>query len=239
MTDQPYRDVHAVLLFGSHERGDADSFSDLDVLVVVDDKSGDVSSLPIVQQAIRTDLGCDVDTTVYSLAQLRVLFAEGHLFAWHLWAEARQIGGAVDGVLEALGTPSANCDALQEICDLRLVAEELPAFESAAHSLTYECGILYVIIRNVATSATAFWGAEAIDFSFRSPWSLQRISGLEPPVSHDMMGLLRRARKAYQGYGQMDGKFIGLEEYERARVATLTWIEAVVQLLGGRDARRK
>src|SRR3546814_18957257 len=84
--------VVSIRLFGSMARGDYDDLSDVDVLVVVEDRSGKVP-----EEAVRAHLSptiCHPPTiSWYGRKRLSTMFAEGHLFAWHLFHQSKSLWG--------------------------------------------------------------------------------------------------------------------------------------------------
>ncbi len=211
-------------LFGSRVRGDHDDVSDHDVLVVLEDKLNP-DALARIEDEVSLELGVRVDVSFYSETHLRKLFEGGHLFAWHLWRESVPLAGRIPDLIEIIGPPEANTDARQEIQDLLLLLCSIPSKRLNSRTLVYDAGILYVIIRNVGTSATWFFGPSRLDFGRYSPWALNRLGGPPPPIDEEGYHRLLHARKA--GMAGLPAPAISLEELRRWYDQTAAWIGAV------------
>lgn len=216
--------VLCIRAFGSRIRGDHDDISDRDILIVLRESERPNDPDAIVS-AVADALGEKIDAAIYSERHLRTLFREGHLFAWHLWRESMAVGGASPTFIEEIGPPAPNQDAADEVHDLRLL---MSCFypESTTETLIYDAGILYVIIRNVATSATWFCGPQNLDFSRRSPWALHAAGGPTPPLSEADYRQLVQARKATTA--GLPPPQITPSQLDAWRSASLSWLDAVV-----------
>lgn len=221
--------VLCIRAFGSRTRGDHDDISDRDILIVLREaeRQQDPDS---IERAVGAHLGERIDAAIYSEHHLRTLFREGHLFAWHLWRESEALGGAAPRLIEEIGPPAPNADAAHEIDDLRLL---MACFfpKSASETVVYDAGILYVVIRNVATSATWFLGPENLDFSRRSPWALHALGGPPPPLAEGEYRQLVRARKATTA--GLEPPEITPADLDSWRLATSAWLDAVVVFVRG------
>lgn len=226
MTTTP-ESVVCIRAFGSRTRGDHDSLSDRDVLIVLREvgRPEDPDSL---ERAVAATLGERIDAAIYSERHLRTLFREGHLFAWHLWRESKALGGTCPTLIEEIGPPAPNTDAAQEIDDLGLLLACLQP-DASAETVVYDAGILYVVLRNAATSATWFFGPDALDFSRRSPWGLEALGGPSSPLGEGDYEQLVRARKATTA--GLTPPNITVAQLSRWREATSLWLVAVADFV--------
>src|SRR3546814_20282552 len=84
--------VVSIRLFGSMARGDYDDLSDVDVLVVKEDRSGKVP-----EEAVRAHLSPTIchppPISWYGRKRLSTMFADGRLFAWHLFHQSKSLWG--------------------------------------------------------------------------------------------------------------------------------------------------
>lgn len=175
-------------LFGSHARGDADVASDLDILLVTEESSQktDVLSAPI-DTPIR-------DFSFYPVDTIRDYYTSGRLFAWHLYAEAKYLSGT--DYLAKLGKPNPYSEFVVDVTELLVLlgtirdAVELP---SGFQSITYDAGLLYVVIRNLAHSFS-WYELEAPCFERLCPFKLQSFSGVR--ITKGDYLLLAEARHA-------------------------------------------
>lgn len=149
-------------LFGSTARGDYDSKSDRDILVVVKDSFDRDEVLSQFQNE-----GANV--SVYSIARLRSMYEMGHLFSWHLFKEAKFIGSpGTEDIVAKLGVPNPYRNARKDIlvlCDL---------FESCLINIgrlnpIYEKGLAYVALRN-ASMSSSWYSPSGLNFTRYSPY---------------------------------------------------------------------
>lgn len=91
----------AVVLYGSHARGDADAWSDVDILVI-----GPTEEVPEAVLARHRDCGHPIRVSHYTWNELESMSRVGSLFLHHLAAEARPLLFEGDGSerYEALAT---------------------------------------------------------------------------------------------------------------------------------------
>jgi len=188
----------------------------------------DAVAIEEVEREAENLIGERVDVSIYSKAHLQELFKRGHLFAWHLWRESTPIGGELPGLIEDIGPPSLNTDAAAEIRDLRSLFQYIVESPSEGASV-YDAGILYVVVRNVGTSATWFFGEKNLDFSRYSPWALEALGGPEPPVAREDYQKLVLARKASTG-GTVPPS-ISPPDLKRWKSATASWLPKVSALV--------
>lgn len=109
----------AVLLYGSHARGDADDISDIDVLVVGD--------RPLITEEIHTLLLNSyrglLHTSHYTWDELEAMSTYGSLFLHHITAEAKAIRYEGNSQKRLMYT-------LASLCPYKLAARDLSAFRT-------------------------------------------------------------------------------------------------------------
>jgi len=170
---------HDLYIFGSAARGDVATDSDIDVLVVPTD-----GAVPD---------GYPPTWSVYSRETLASYFAQGRLFAWHLYLEARVIYSVSDQPwLKYLGPPAPYQTAASDIRGLRtLLGQSISEIRRGTPSLVYEMGLIYTALRDIAMSAS--WVLmDAPCFSRRSPYQLPLVL----PLPENLYNLAMAARHA-------------------------------------------
>ncbi|WP_422647987.1 hypothetical protein OJJOAM_002202 [Cupriavidus sp. H18C1] len=133
--------ILTVRLFGSHARGEADEGSDVDILVVVHDASNSPSNLALPN---------NTDVSLYSAERIASMFAEGHLFAWHLYLESVPYGSLVhDDWFKSLGRPSEYKEASLDLEQFVSILEESLDSLDRGHNYIFEAGICHLALRNI------------------------------------------------------------------------------------------
>lgn len=184
------------LLFGSAARGDTDSASDMDVLVIYENEPSP-SDRQRTKKAVIEQLGHECAFAEYTWTRLARMFSDGHLFAWHLYLEARplRIFGISDHDFpfpKPAPYQSSRRDALHFV---DLLGSCVRAIEGRTSSLVYEAGLGYVAIRNVGMSLSAL-ALPRPEFSRHVPFKVARALHTPPPcdpASYDLMVAARHS----------------------------------------------
>lgn len=221
--------VCGVYLFGSVARGDSDRASDTDVLIAYEGNT--LASIRTdTKSVVATKLSVPCTFAEYSRERLTEMFAQGHLFAWHLYQEGRP--------LDVLEIPSGNpivfnrpqpytgaiADATNFAVLLKSSAEHL---EECSASPVYEAGIAYVSLRNVGMSLSAAMLPQPI-FTRWAPFAISRAVGHAPPCSERDYDQLVAARHASQRGGHapsFDRKTL-LSQIQSAH----TWATSLIEI---------
>lgn len=185
-------------LFGSITRGDADEASDIDVLVIYESQPS-VADRKRVKELIGYRLKQDCAIAEYTHNRLITMFEEGHLFAWHLYQEARalQVTG-LENKNMSFPKPSPYQSAeLDSRNFLELLRSCLIAVKSEAPSLTYEAGLAYVALRNIGMSLSAEFLSRPI-FDRWAPFAVAKATTITPPCHLETYDLMVAARHASQ-----------------------------------------
>jgi hypothetical protein len=185
-------------LFGSASRGDSDASSDLDILAVYDGQPDDVLRERVLN-SVCAKLGNRVTLAEYSIDRLATIFSSGHLFAWHLYQEAKpvQISGlSQQSFLFGLPAPyiAGIKDATRFVDLLSSVSNEV---QDKSCSLVHEAGLAYLALRNIAMSLS-FELHKRADFTRYSPLNVSTSLAIRPPCSTIDFEMLVAARHASQ-----------------------------------------
>lgn len=171
--------MREIYIFGSVCRGEPDSGSDVDVLVV-SDSARDRRNLPPAWSC-------------YSRQRLRVLFGRGTLFAWHLYLDSVQLWPrGVEGFLRKIGPPKPYLGARREIADLqRILLGASKELVGGTLSPVYEFGLLALACRDAAMAAF-LPQVGRFDFSRDAPFHLPASF----PLSKSQFDYLLKCRRA-------------------------------------------
>ena len=185
-------------LFGSSARGDADSASDTDVLLVYDREPSPLDR-ERTKESVVEQLRQDCAFAEYTWERLAGMFADGHLFAWHLHHEARPLhvlgtGGRNFSFPKPARYRSPQRDALNFV---DLLGSCIRAVEGCTASLVYEAGLGYVAIRNVGMSLSVL-ALSRPEFDRHVPFKVARALRLPPPCDLGVYELMVAARHSSQ-----------------------------------------
>lgn len=184
--------ILAVYIFGSHVRGDADPSSDVDVLVITDNGKPDTYKLV---RFIEAQFNKSSDLSIYSLARLKKMHEEGHLFSWHIYNESRYLlYPDTKDIIKELGKPSDYANAQQDIVELIDLLDTIALEVANQPNIVYEAGLLYVCLRNIALSAS-WYSSLGLKFGRNSPYQLSEDMPKFPLLAEDYY-LLVLARHA-------------------------------------------
>jgi len=180
-----------VSIFGSYGRGNHDTRSDLDVLVVCQDGAGTQSD-----DAVRATIAREFDKTPsiswYGDKRMAHFFSTGDLFAWHLYTESYPLPG-YKSVAEIFGRPEPYLNCLYDIRGLRDILSSIPdQIAKNPQNLIYELGLAYVCLRNIAMTASSVLCETAI-FSRSSPFELPEIGQPMSKADYDLLTQCRHA----------------------------------------------
>lgn len=210
-----------ISIFGSWVRRDNDEHSDLDVLVTVLDGSGKTPEGEIAA-FVRPLIGGEPSISWYGVKKLRAMFAQGDLFAWHLFLESKSVGPYPD-LPSIFGRPANYATAQTDIMELNSILAEVSAeLSKAPKNAVFEMGILYVCARNIAMSASSKL-CPSPHFGRYSPFALP----IEFPLTDDEYDLAMSCRLASQrGHPP---PLIRPEEVEDMQERLLAWSEFVLR----------
>lgn len=187
--------ILSVRIFGSNARKDADSMSDTDILVIINDHSGKASDEEVLKCLPVVYLN-NPNISWYGINRLSKMFQEGHLFAWHLFNESISLFDR-NSTFAKLGKPAPYIEALEDIDSFIAVLEGIPeSIQKTPSNLVYELGLLYVCLRNISMSASWYF-SDTPDFHRYSPFSLDKAS-VDFTFTKDEYRLCMLARMASQ-----------------------------------------
>lgn len=219
----------AIFLFGSASRGDPDAASDIDVIAIYSSEVDDNRRNEILSALVRR-FGDRVALAEYSRIRIEEMFHQGHLFAWHLFLEAKRL--SIEGLetdlsysfpLPSLYTAGKE-DALRFVVLLRSIQRELG--EGGACSEIHEAGLVYLSLRNIAMSLSYQCCAQP-DFTRYSPYALSTALGITPPCKRIVYDALIKARHSSQR--GLPAPSISVEDLIATVAQCLRWAELVLE----------
>src|SRR5436309_4107997 len=186
--------VVSLRVFGSVARADVDSLSDLDVLAVLDCPLT-IGLSDNVGRQVNELFGMKPSLSFYSRNRIREMFDSGHLFAWHIFRESFAITiREHPDFIEHLGKPVDYTGAEHDIISLIDILESIPtALRVCAGNASYEGGLIFVCLRNIALSAS-WYTYSGLCFSRTSPYVLEKEAGMPFPMMRADYDLLMKAR---------------------------------------------
>jgi hypothetical protein len=181
--------VSAEALFGSAARGDADSLSDRDILIVDDD----VDALA-ARSAELESKGASVAS--YTFAKLMALSARGALFVQHLKLEAQVIRDEGSRLTKLLASFSPRADYSAEIADNSALSALASTVPTGGRGLLLAADILYVGVRNHGVLSLAERGIHV--YAFDAVTTGLEAEGLVAPGGARALGALRFLKCLYR-----------------------------------------
>lgn len=189
MNDQ--NGIMNVSVFGSYGRGNSDSSSDLDVIVMCRDAGG-TQSIEKISAVVSKHYGNIPSISWYGEKKLRFFFESGDLFAWHLYNESLPLAGYTH-LKEVLGKPAPYLDCMEDILGLREILINVPKqILHRPENTIYELGIVFVCLRNIAMAASSKL-CGSVQFGRYSPMLLPMVPF---PLSMEAYELLAGCRHA-------------------------------------------
>lgn len=186
--------IEMVRVFGSLSRGDNDNNSDLDILVVYQNSINEDTRLEL-QQHLETIFLREISCSWYSSQKLDQYFNDGHLFAWHLFLQSKQISGLPDNYKRIFQKPAEYKLYKEDIRSLIKIMNSITKSIKFSHSsIVYEAGLLYVCCRNIAMAASLFL-SDTLQFGRYSPFELNN-SKVSFPVGKENYKVLVNSRIA-------------------------------------------
>lgn len=220
-------------IIGSVARGEDDERSDLDILAIVRDGKGKVSSEDILALVPDKERYREAGISWYGVNRIRQMFTNGELFAWHIWRE--HIILYERGVsLSGLGPPNSYRNALLDLESFERILLGSPAnLEVAPENTIYEFGLLYVCLRNIAMSASGML-RDWPDFSRYSPYHLPEVPTL--PMPRQEYDVAMECRMAGQR-GISPPKTVDAQLVLSCYKGAVTWIGLLKELLRAQTPR--
>lgn len=227
-----------IRLFGSTVRGEQDCLSDIDVLFVSkqsvcqEDRNA-ISATLIPRVKARVGIGGveSVSISWYSEAHLTHMFKEGHLFAWHIFAESAKLFSDSEDLVDRLGRPGSYTRAVEDISKFRrILLEGQLALAASSKNADYEAGMIYLCCRNVSMCASWF-SSQGLRFGRYSPYEISDLSSF--PISVETYDRFMQSRMFSARAG--NPPTIAEEEVSASFAAVLQWCDGLLSIVERRE----
>jgi predicted nucleotidyltransferase len=114
-----------VYVFGSVGRGEQDDRSDLDLLAVVKNRTGQVAEKEVLRYVPPVWKNLKSSISWYGDERMKTMFGNGELFAWHLHRETIPLYDP-SHFLKNLGRPSEYKDGMEDIASFQNILRGIP-----------------------------------------------------------------------------------------------------------------
>ena len=126
-----------IYVFGSVIRGEIDQYSDLDLLLITDEKIEDIDPNKY---------------SIYTPQRIKEMYKEGNPFAWHLHYESKLIYTDASNFLEDLKRPNPYKNGKNDLIKFhKLFIDSLKSMQEDQLSLTFDLAMIFLALRNFAT----------------------------------------------------------------------------------------
>lgn len=135
-----------IYLFGSTARCENDEISDLDVLIVYEGKK---QNLDIDNFFSKFNKKPSIST--YKVSAMKQYFDIGHLFAWHLFFEAKFVESNTEiDIIKKMGKPKEYNNFKHDVTDFREAFNDIrKSVNSGNYEILFESATFYTFLRNV------------------------------------------------------------------------------------------
>ena len=209
-----------IWLFGSHARGEIDEGSDVDVLVVYDERelSNELTASLIDRY------GENVDLSHYSYAGLAKLVDQRALFAWHLRREGVPVfhrKGRLEGMLQDMKPYDAH---IRDLGVLTMVFDDAVASLRNGWASSFDLGVVGTVIRNTGIIMHDLFGSW--DFSPKAPIRLAFVTGAPSlPIDSELYAHLCSCRRASErGRSVDDLESLGWDQWSPRLKQVRQWL---------------
>lgn len=195
--------------FGSVCREDYNLNSDIDVLCV--------SNLNEIEkkkfnERLKLLVGEKASVSYYKPERIVLMYNEGHLFAWHLYAESKKFSLNNTDFIDGLGIPAKYSGYIEDINSfIEIIKSTRVALEHEDNSAVYEAGLLYLCARNISM-CNSYLFSERADFGKYSPYNKELNQYIQFPLTlSDYESLMRARHTVTRGYSLDNAKTINLK----------------------------
>lgn len=165
-----------IYVFGSVVRGEIDQYSDVDLLLVTDEKIEDIDPNKY---------------SIYTPQRIQQMYKEGNPFAWHLHYESKLVYTDHINFLEDLKCPEPYKNGKEDLIKFqKLFVDSLKSIEEDQFSLTFDLAMIFLAIRNFATC----YSLACYDRPIFSRTSFEKLTDFPLVLDDKVKNVLMRSR---------------------------------------------
>lgn len=184
--------ISSLRVFGSFCRTDWNENSDIDILCV---SNLTREENEILEKTLKGLIGAAVSVSFYKEERVKLMFSNGHLFAWHLYQESIPLIEESD-FITTLKIPNCYTESENDIRHfIQILTDVSTTLYQSSASIIFEAGIIYLCLRNIALSASWHLNTNP-DFSKFSPFNLNIPSNMKINLPFELYKELMLCRHA-------------------------------------------
>lgn len=165
-----------IYVFGSVVRGEIDQYSDVDLLLITDEKIEDIDPNKY---------------SIYTPQRIQEMYKEGNPFAWHLHYESKLVYTNDTNFLEDLKSPEPYKNGKEDLIKFqKLFVDSLKSIEEDEFSLTFDLAMIFLAIRNFATC----YSLACYDRPIFSRTSFEKLTDFPLVLDDKVKNVLMRSR---------------------------------------------
>lgn len=165
-----------IYVFGSVVRGEIDQYSDVDLLLITDEKIEDIDPNKY---------------SIYTPQRIQKMYKEGNPFAWHLHYESKLVYTNDTNFLEDLKSPEPYKNGKEDLKKFqKLFVDSLKSIEEDKFSLTFDLAMIFLAIRNFATC----YSLACYDRPIFSRTSFEKLTDFPLVLDDQVKNVLMRSR---------------------------------------------
>jgi predicted nucleotidyltransferase len=188
--------IESVYLFGSTARGDNDNYSDLDILIIINDCDEDTFIRTKLELAKCMNIPSDW-ISLYKIGTIKMMHEYGSYFLWHIKMEGIKLYSKNNAFENLLSTLTEYKKTKVDLIEYRNICDDiLVSIESDDVTLSYELSILASIVRNTCI-ALAYINHKKEFGRISVVTVCQKIMGMNCPFSLSEYEDLYKYRIAY------------------------------------------
>ena len=150
--------IEEIWLFGSYARGEEDQYSDIDILVIIQDCNE--RDYKIIKKQISQDMGLPLEwISLYEIRKIEEMAKKGSYFLWHIKQEGRMLYTRKNFLKNILRSLPEYKGAMQDLDDYSLICKDIRTrMKDEYMDVAYELSVLASIVRNTAMTIDFLMG---------------------------------------------------------------------------------